>query len=177
MNADDIIELAPPSMDLVDEFHAALVESFEEHAKYLKWAESDPDISMTASNMADAIARFHRKEQELRFIVLRRSNRRILGCIGLILRDLAIPYFEIGYWVRSSESGKGYISRAVNLIEQFAVNEFCVRRLEIKMSTSNLASRRVAERAGFTLEATHVYDRMLPSGEVTGTHVFCKLYS
>ena len=177
MIEDDTIELVEPTMELVDDFHAALVESYQEHRLFLEWVQADPDISITKSNMADAIARYHRKEGELRFIIVRKSDRRVLGCIGLMIRNLNIAYFEVGYWARSSESGKGYVSRAVKLIEQFATSEFNVKRLEIKMATINHASRRVAEKAGFSREATHEFDRTLPTGEVTGTHVYCKIYS
>ncbi len=107
----------------------------------------------------------------------RNSDDRIVGCIGLRMRDMAIPYLEIGYWARSSEAGKGYTTQAVSLVEQYALSEFKVKRLEIKMAISNDASRRVAEKSGFEHEATIHHDRMLPLGDVDGTHVFCNIYS
>jgi ribosomal-protein-serine acetyltransferase len=177
MVTDNTVDLRPPSLDLLDDFHDALIESYPEHRQFLAWATENPDIKTTRENMLEAQSNFEQNKTELRFIITRKPYSRVVGCIGLIIRDISIPYLEIGYWARTSDSGKGYISRSVRLVEQYAITEFNVKRLEIKMATSNQASRRVAEASGFTHEPTHKCDRMLPSGEIVGTHVFCKLYS
>ena len=164
MVVDNTIELLPPSLDLLEDFHDALVESYPEHSKFLAWASADPDLEATRKNMLEAQSNFEQRKTEIRFIITRQSDRRVVGFIGLIIRNLSIPYLEIGFWARTSEMGNGYISRAVKLVEQYAIDEFNVKRLEIKMATSNRASKRVAELSGFTHEATHLSDRVLPSG-------------
>jgi ribosomal-protein-serine acetyltransferase len=174
---DDIVELAPPHLDFVEDFHTALVESYEEHKHFLPWATSDPSIEDTRSNMKDAINNFHTLQNELRFIVKRRSDGRVVACVGLHIRDLNIPYFEIGYWTRSSETGKNYCTRSVRLIENYAVSQLKAKRLEIRTAISNLPSARVAEKAGYSLEATLQGDRLLPSGLLDGTYIFSKLFN
>jgi len=177
MISNETIRLVKPAANLVDDFQLALIESYEDLNKYLAWAEKKPDIETTRQNMLRARDNFENKEEELRFIVQRIHDNKIVGCAGLLIRNMNIPYLEIGYWVRSSEAKKGYIGMAVHLLEEYAVKELKVKRLEIKMAESNKASIQVAERAGFKYEATIHSDRKLPIGKVDNTCVYYKLYS
>ena len=154
-----------------------MIESYEDLSKFLGWAERNPKIETTRQNMIRAKENFENSKEELRFIVQRKADNRIVGCVGLIIRNLEIPYLEIGYWVRSSESKKGYVGMAVQLLEEYAVKELKVKRLEIKMAESNTASTQVAKRAGFKYEATIHSDRQLPTGKIDNTCVYYKLYS
>ena len=78
----------------------------------------------------------------------------LVGSISLHVRDVSVPYYEIGYWVRQSAAGKGYITEAVLLLADYAFIHLHAARLEIRTAASNEKSRAVAERAGFRLEAT-----------------------
>ena len=175
--SDGTLVLVPPHLDLVEDFHAALIESYEDHKEYLPWAQPNPDIEMTRGNMEAAARDFAELKNELRFIVKRRSDDKIVGCVGLHLRDMSIPYVEVGYWTRTSEVGKNYCTAAVRLVERYAVTELKVRRVEIRTAVSNTASARVAQKAGYILEATTQDDRTLTSGLLDGTHIFAKVLS
>ena len=69
----------------------------------------------------------------------------------------------IGYWISSAYNGKGFISRAVKIIEKQAFN--CgIHRLVITVQKDNTPSSRVAERNNYILEgvlhdALYKYDR------------------
>jgi RimJ/RimL family protein N-acetyltransferase len=77
------------------------------------------------------------------------SDDRPLGCIGLTGVDRAARRAEIGYWVAREARGRGVASRAVALVRDWAPPAIGLRTLEILTREDNLASRRVAERAGF----------------------------
>lgn len=171
------ITLFKPRLDLADDVRKALTESYEEHSKYLTWAEPNPSLETVTKNIERAIHDFENDVNEYRFFILRNSDSRLVGTIGLLIKNLQIPYLEIGYWVRSSESGKGYISKAVEILEDYAVNQLKARRLEIRMAESNIRSRRVAERAGYALEARIQSDRLLPDRTIENSLIYCKLYS
>ncbi len=177
MISNAIIRLVPPSSDLVDDVREALIESYELHKAFLLWAKPNPSREDVSSTMEIAINNFRDKTEEFRFFILRVADSKLVGCVGLIIRDIAIPFFEFGYWVRSSEMGKGYISTAVELLEEYAVSELGAKRLEIKMAESNNRSKLVAERVGFEYEAFLHADRELPSGKVDNTHIYYKTYS
>lgn len=59
---------------------------------------------------------------------------------------------EVGYWLRREARGRGAATTAVRLVAGWAFRELGVGRLNLQTAPENLASQRVAERAGFTRE-------------------------
>jgi RimJ/RimL family protein N-acetyltransferase len=87
-------------------------------------------------------------------VIEHRANGRYLGGTGFQTIDWTVPRFEIGYWIRRSEEGHGYVTEAVRLLVRVAFDELAANRLEIRCDPKNVRSLRVAERAGFVHEAT-----------------------
>jgi [ribosomal protein S5]-alanine N-acetyltransferase len=74
-------------------------------------------------------------------------------CLGSISLDGLNGYArrgEIGYWAHPDARGRGVVTEAVRLVTQHARNTGLARSLIIRCARSNTASRRVAERAGYT---------------------------
>ena len=109
---------------------------------------------------------------DLVFYLFLHSSGDFVGATGLHRMDWDVPRFEIGYWVRSSQAGHGYMTEAVRGIAEFARAHLHARRLEIRMDHDNTASRRVAERSGFPLEATLNNDRRNSAGEVVHSCIY-----
>lgn len=177
MLSDGTVELVRPSLNIADEIRDALSESYELHKTYLPWAVPAPDFEEVCSNIQKALKNFETHETEYRFFISRLTDKRIVGCIGLRIRDIESGHYEIGYWARASEQGKGYISRGVHLLENYAVEVASAELIRIKTAESNSASRKVAERAGYRLEAIIESSRKLPTGETDNTYVYCKTYT
>jgi RimJ/RimL family protein N-acetyltransferase len=59
---------------------------------------------------------------------------------------------SVGYWLLARERGRGSASRALRLLARWALTELGVERLYHTTAPGNVASQRVAERAGFTRE-------------------------
>ncbi len=76
-----------------------------------------------------------------------------VGGIGLTrLSDVACKTMEIGYWLGEPFWGRGIMTAAVR---QFCAQAFAlgdVERIQAAIFARNIASRRVLEKAGFTLE-------------------------
>ena len=78
----------------------------------------------------------------------------LLGRIGLDeLRSDGIA--NIGYRVRTSQTRRGYATRAVRLVWQLGCEDLRLERLELRMPHDHRASRRVADKAGATFEGMH----------------------
>src|SRR6185437_728278 len=73
--------------------------------------------------------------------------------VGAIAMDPPVRHggAEIGYWVRSDAWGNGYATEAVRTLARFAF-EHGVHRVLILADVGNVASARVALRAGFSYE-------------------------
>jgi RimJ/RimL family protein N-acetyltransferase len=59
---------------------------------------------------------------------------------------------EVGYWLRSAVRGRGLTGRAVVLVSRWSFEELGCERLQLRADSDNVASQRVAEKAGFTRE-------------------------
>ena len=60
---------------------------------------------------------------------------------------------EIGYWVRTSETGKGYATEAAGAMLAFAFSELKLHRVHGDCDDRNIASARVMEKLGMRREA------------------------
>jgi RimJ/RimL family protein N-acetyltransferase len=97
---------------------------------------------------------------------------RLIGTIGLMEVDADRGYGEIGYWIAAAARGRGAATRAVVLVRDWARATLGLTELELLPHRDNLASQRVAERAGFTdTGAVRPIGRM-PPGRQEGYKVY-----
>ena len=75
-----------------------------------------------------------------------------LGGTGFHPRDWDIGYFEIGYWIRASAEGRGYVTEAVRLLTDFVFHTLKANRLEIRCDELNVRSAAIPRRLGFVEE-------------------------
>jgi RimJ/RimL family protein N-acetyltransferase len=61
---------------------------------------------------------------------------------------------EIGYVVAPAGRGRGLAARAVMLLTGWGFSELGLERIELRIDPRNVASERVAERAGYRREGT-----------------------
>jgi ribosomal-protein-serine acetyltransferase len=100
------------------------------------------------------------------------ATDRFLGGAGLMVRNWDIPYLEIGYWLRASVEGKGYMSEAVRLLTNYALEELGAKRVEIRCDELNTRSANVARRLGYVQEALLHNNFLAPDGRVRNTLIF-----
>jgi RimJ/RimL family protein N-acetyltransferase len=77
----------------------------------------------------------------------------LLGAVGLRAFNEERASTEVGYWVAPPARGTGVAPRAVRLITAWALENLPLRRIDLPLDAGNAASRRVAEKAGFSLTA------------------------
>ncbi|MER5727700.1 GNAT family N-acetyltransferase [Streptomyces sp. NPDC002138] len=81
-----------------------------------------------------------------------RESGELVGCFGLKSTHWAESTTEIGYWVAPTARGRGFAAEAVRAVAAWAFAVTAVRRITLLAATGNLASQRVAEKAGFVSE-------------------------
>jgi RimJ/RimL family protein N-acetyltransferase len=113
---------------------------------------SDP--ADVAGWLADGVHRLRREGTGVHLMMLDRAADRIVGSIGLFHADWEVRSAEIGYGVRADERGKGYASEALAAVARWALTEGGIQRAWLTANTDNVASVRVAEKAGFLREGT-----------------------
>jgi RimJ/RimL family protein N-acetyltransferase len=68
--------------------------------------------------------------------------------------DQAWAVADIGFWTAPHARGRGIMTGAVRIVARHAFDAFGVQRREWHANVGNLASRRVPEKTGFTIEGT-----------------------
>ena len=115
-------------------------------------APSDPDG--VTGWLADGAQRARQEGTGLHLMMLDRAAGQIVGSIGLFHADWEVRSVEIGYGVRADERGQGYASEALGAVARWALTEGGIQRAWLTANTDNVASIRVAEKAGFHREGT-----------------------
>jgi RimJ/RimL family protein N-acetyltransferase len=153
--------------------NAAIQESFEKLHRWMDWARRMPTVAESETFSREAAARFRTRE-ELPLYLFDKTDDSFVGASGLHSIDWSVPRFEIGYWLRTSCEGQGYMTEAVKGITEFAFTALGAVRLEIRCDLANHASAAVARRAGFAFEVRMRNHRRNGNGELTDTLVFVK---
>ncbi len=153
--------------------YAGVQESMTALSRWMPWARPDETVDDTRIHLREANAHFTRLE-EFSFTLWRKADDEFLGCCGIHRIDWSVPRFEIGYWLRTSMEGQGYMTETVNFLTAFLFNEQAANRIEIRCDAENRPSAAVAERCGFTLEARLRHERRNTSGALADTLIYVK---
>jgi RimJ/RimL family protein N-acetyltransferase len=156
---------------------AAVVESFEELRVWMPWAREAPTPDIQEAVMRRAHADYMARTDLMLLLLLKGTNT-IIGSSGLHRIDWRVPKFEIGYWLRTGYTGKGYMTEAVNAIADFAFDALGAHRVEIRCDQRNTRSAAVARRCAFELEGILRHNgRDHLTGELENTMVFSRIKS
>ncbi|MGI8577318.1 MAG: GNAT family N-acetyltransferase [Nocardioidaceae bacterium] len=148
---DDELELVLPHAW----FTEAAVELIEHNRDRLRrweaWAHEES--SAGSGSWYDARLRAFGRRESLPGLVRRRgSDADLLGSIGGTVTEEGAA--SVGYWVDGSVEGMGVATRAVTALIDELTGSWGMQRLWLSTAVHNQRSRRLAEKLGFTAEAT-----------------------
>jgi RimJ/RimL family protein N-acetyltransferase len=86
------------------------------------------------------------------FAVTDAADGGLLGSMSVRLVSPENGTAEVGYWTRAEARGRGATTRALVLVSRWTLALPHVERLQLRADLQNVASQRVAEKAGFTRE-------------------------
>ena len=145
---------------------------------WMPWAQQAPTLEESEAYCRRQQARFLLREDLVMLIFEKGSEGPedpLLGACGLHRIDWAARCFEVGYWRRLGLDGLGVVTESVRALTRLAFDRLGARRVEIRMDDRNERSWKVAERAGFTLEAVLRCNAVTPGGEVRDTRVYARV--
>jgi RimJ/RimL family protein N-acetyltransferase len=154
--------------------NAAVIESLAELSPWMPWANPAPAVEQTEQWARQTAARFLTREQ-IHFSIYFKGSETCIGGCGLNTINWKIPMGEFGYWLRTSQVGKGYMSEAVAELVRFSFEVLKFERLQLKCDVKNRRSAAVAERCGFQLEGVMRCDSRDPKGELRDTCLYAKI--
>lgn len=87
--------------------------------------------------------------EKFNFLAFERVGNTLVGQ-GMLAPDAHEPgHYTIGYWVRSSETGRGYGSEIATALCYFALGALGASQLSSFHAAGNIGSQRVLEKTGF----------------------------
>ena len=148
----------------------AVHESFAELSPWMLWARQLPTVEQSEAFARDGAVRYN-NGSSAELLMLHRETGRFIGATGMPRIDWNLPGFEIGYWCRTRETGKGYVTESTWWLSK-ALFELGARRVEIRMDDLNRRSWRVAERLGFSFQSLLKGDLIGNDGSMRDTRIY-----
>lgn len=149
----------------------AMLESRDHLRPWVPFADEHQTIDESRNWIIQQMAHWLLRD-DLAISIWEHSTGRYLGGTGLFPHNWEIGYFEIGYWLRASAEGHGYITEAMHLLTDYALDTLKANRLEICCDELNVRSAAVPERLGYVLEGRLRNHLLTSDGKLRTTLVF-----
>lgn len=168
---DERIVIRPYRESDAQDLFEAVAESRDHLRPWLPFADAHQTVEESRDWIIHTIAQWELRE-ELSMSIWEIATNRYLGGTGFGIHSWDSGYFEIGYWIRASEEGHGYITEAVRLLANYAFDTLKANRLEIRCDEQNVRSAAVPRRLGFVQEGCLRNDSTKPDGSLRSTFIF-----
>lgn len=141
-------------------FHRRDVSSLEESVRssladlneWLPWAHMDYTRDDAVAFVRDSVQAW-REEKAFDFAIRPREDpERHLGNISIWQTSRTGRIGEIGYWVRTDLTGRGYATEATRALMRVGFEVLGLHKVTLRIAVGNRGSERVAEKLGFTAE-------------------------
>lgn len=146
------LKIVPMHIDYAEQVHQAVLESAETLIPWMGWMDTPMTLDERKEMAVRKYVSFLLREDDIMMIALTHEGR-FVAATGWHDINWRMRTAQIGYWARSSEIGKGYVTEAANALTRYAFEVMGLRKIDIGMDSENTASENVAKRLGMTKEA------------------------
>ncbi|MES2212779.1 MAG: GNAT family N-acetyltransferase [Pseudomonadota bacterium] len=160
------ILLRPPKPGDGQAIYEAVVESLAELRRFMPWAQEEPRVHLSeafAFEAAESWAESSNTTLSLPLLMFDRTTHRFLGGTGFHNLNWKGGIAEIGYWLRTAATGRGYMYEAVIAQTYYAFHQLHLKQVVISCDVSNHLSMRIPEALGFRLAATQAAENSIAS--------------
>lgn len=146
------LELRPFRRRDLDAVVEAIEASMDDLELWLPWANRSYGRSETNRFLRESVSAWS-DGRAFDFAIRTREDPDLhLGNISVWPTSRRERAGEIGYWIRSSLTGKGIATEAAARVAQVGFEELELHRITLRIAVGNRPSERVAEKLGFTKE-------------------------
>jgi RimJ/RimL family protein N-acetyltransferase len=148
-------------------------DSLSELQPWMIWAkdigtEDDSEI-VARENHANFILR-----KDMMILGFEKATGKLAVATGLHNPDFERGYFEIGYWVPTSMTKKGFATESTNALIRYAFNALGAKKVGIAHADGNDGSKRVIEKLGFVKEGSFAEASLLTDGRMVSHHWYAR---
>lgn len=155
-------------------FNEAVVESVQSLSPWLAWVTPVPSVQESEERCRRAYGKYL-LNQDLMVFFFEREGGALIGGSGLHNPNWTLRQFEVGYWGRSTRSGKGLMTEGVRALSDYALESLGAVRVFLTTDDANERSWRLAERAGFELEGVLRNERLDLKDRLRHTRVYARV--
>ena len=136
----------------IDALYRAVCASKTELAEYLPWATTAYTRATAASFVRDSIHSW-RETRAYDFAIRRPAEPgRHIGNISVWHVSRPFRSGEIGYWIRTDETGLGIATEVAQAALKIGFEELNMHRMVLRIALGNVSSERIARKLGFVRE-------------------------
>ncbi len=154
----------------------AVAESRDHIRPWLPFADTHQSVEESRDWIIRQEAEWLTRE-DLVLGVWEKTIGRYLGGTGLHPKNWEHRCFAIGYWLRVTAPGHGYMTEAVQLLTNYAFASLAANRVEIRCDERNDRSAAIPRRLGFVQEARLRNHMVAPDSTLRTTLVFALIPS
>lgn len=131
----------------ISQLYEAACESINEIYPWLPWCH--PNYSLEESSAwVQSRNLAWQEDKAYAFVIYDLQSGTFVGGVGLNQIDRIHQIANLGYWVKSSWTGRGAATTATRLTARFGFEKLNLQRIEIVVATDNTLSQRVAQKVG-----------------------------
>ncbi|HEX8560053.1 MAG TPA: GNAT family protein [Pyrinomonadaceae bacterium] len=152
-----------------------LWEAIEESREHLRPWQAWPDRHKSSRHSELDVRRARLallRRDAVPYGIWRREDGRLLGGIQLEEINWRARAFGVGYWLRASATGRGFVTEAVILVCRLAFEQLEAIRVGLLADSLNERSIAVARRLGFSPEGRIRNERLNSAGRPQDTLIF-----
>ena len=147
---------------MIDPLLESIEASQPELARWLPWADPTPKRTVELEAVRSAERAFA-EDTDYAYFLIERASGDLVGCAGLHPKAGGVA--EIGYWVRSDRTRRGYATLAAGSLCGAAFRYLPeIEKVMIRMDQANVASAAIPPKLGFSLEGEEACRDALTSG-------------
>ena len=166
MNKQEAFHIAPLETGDTKSLSRLMITNAERFKMYFpKTLSSNLTLEATQRYIESKIIEFEIKSG-FTFAIKDEETKTIMGLVILKKVDWQTKQAEIAYCIGKEYERKGWVTKAVKAISNYAFNELNLEILQIIAQKNNLASIKVAENNGFVWQRTLV-DEFTPTYELS----------
>ena len=144
-----------------------------EVSRYMDWGPNS--FRETKDFIRDAISQAKEKPRRgFELAIYLKEESRVVGGIGLSVKDLVYSTAMLGYALNKDYWQKGIASEAALALLGFAFRDLDLHRVYATTDTKNLGSQKVLEKCGFRKEG-HMIENMQVKGIWRDTYLYAIL--
>ena len=137
----------------VGPLHEAISVSLDDLQPWLPWVEGY-DRGVSQRFIRESVAAWAERRAYDFTVRLIDDPGRHIGNVSIWTTSAQNEIGEVGYWIRSDETGRGYGAEATTRIVQIGFEEMRLHKVQLRIAVGNVRSERIAENLGFAFEGT-----------------------